>query len=317
VPADGSIPIVLAIDVEPDNRDSPPGSGVDVTGFRRTVAALGSLRPRLEYATGQPVKYAWFVRMDPQVAAQGGRPEALLSDAPELADAIEEAGDVIGLHTHVGRWDAAAEAWVADHANAAWIDQCLETSFAAFADRFGRPCREHRFGDRFSSPAGFERLAALGARADLTPEPGQPGVRRPPHLARSTGRIPSYARVPRSPHRSGGEGSLWLLPLTSADPAPGMGPGQRWARRLRYLGQPRHRTLLLDRPWPSAGLLWDLAEGQLERGERHLAFVIRSDLVLGPRWAGASAVLEALLQRPLVRRLAFVGGEEAVQLAVG
>jgi hypothetical protein len=96
-----------------------------------------------------------------------------------------------------------------------------------------------------------------------------------------------------------------------------MGPGQRWARRLRYLGQPRHRTLLLDRQWPSAGLLWDLAEGQLERGERHLAFVIRSDLVLGPRWAGASAVLEALLQRPLVRRLAFVGGEEAVQLAVG
>jgi len=30
------------------------------------------------------------------------------------------------------------------------------------------------------------------------------------------------------------------------------------------------------------------------------------------RWAGASAVLESLLQRPLLRQLVFVGGEEAV-----
>ena len=315
--ADGSIPIVLGIDVEPDNRRSAPGAGVEVTGFRRTADAVASLRPRLQEATGRAVKFAWFVRMDPQVAAQGGRPEALVSGAPELADAIQEAGDVIGLHTHAGRWDPAARSWVADHADASWIAHGLETSFAAFAERFGRTCREHRFGDRFSSLAGFDRLAALGARVDLTPEPGQPGASRPAHLERSTGRIPSYARVPRSPHRAGAEGSIWLLPLSSADPAPGMGPGRRWMRRLRYLGQPRHRTLLLDRQWPSAGLLWDLAEVQLERGERHLAFVIRSDLVLGPRWAGASSVLEALRVRPLVRRLTFVGGEEAVERAVG
>jgi hypothetical protein len=317
MPADGSIPIVLGVDVEPDNRDSPPGAGVEVTGFRRTADALASLRPRLEEATGRPVRFAWFVRMDPQVAAQGGRPDALLAGAPELADAIQEAGDVIGLHTHAGRWDSAASAWVVDHADPAWIDHCLETSFVAFAERFGRPCREHRFGDRFSSPAGFDRIATLGARVDLTLEPGQPGARRPPSQERSTGRIPSYARVPRSPHRVGGDALLWLLPLSSADPAPGIGPGRRWARRLRYLGQPRHRTLLLDRPWPSPDLPWDLAEDQLERGERHLAFVIRSDLVLSPRWTGASAVLEALLQRPLIRRLSFVGGEEAVERAVG
>ena len=314
MPADGSVPIVLGIDVEPDNRHDPPGAGVDATGFRHTAEYLEAIRPRLADATGSAVRFAWFVRMDPQVAAQGGRPDALLAAAPEVVAGIEAAGDVIGLHTHAGRWDPARGWWVAGHGDATWIDECLARSFDAFAHRFGRPCREHRFGDRFSSPAAFERLATLGARVDLTLEPGQPGRRVPRH-EHGTARMPSYARAPRFPHPAAEDGSLWLLPLSSADPAPAMSRGRRWARRLRYVGQPLHRTLMLDRPWPSAGLLWDLAEDQLARGAGHLAFVIRSDLVLGPRWAGASAVLESLVQRPLVRRLTFVGGEEAVQLA--
>lgn len=151
---------------------------------------------------------------------------------------------------------------------------------------------------------------------DLTPEPGQPGVRGAKHVKHGTGRIPSYAQTPRSPHGADGKGSLWLLPLSSADPAPAMPWGRRWARRLRYIGQPRHRTLLLDRAWPSPELFWVLAEDLLERGAPHLAFVIRSDLVLRPRGAGAKTVLEALLHRPLVRRLGFVGAEEAVQRTI-
>jgi hypothetical protein len=255
------------------------------------------------------------VRMDPQVSAQGGRPDALLAAAPDRTALIEAAGDVIGLHTHAGRWDPGRSVWVADLADAEWIDDCLVTTFAAFVDRFGGPCGEHRFGDRYSSPAVFERLASLGAQVDLTPEPGQPGVRRLKHVEHGTGRIPSYARSPRTPYRAG-DAPLWLLPLSSADPAPAIPWARRWARRLRYVGQSRHRTMLLDRAWPSPELFWDLAEEQLERGARHLAFVIRSDLILRPPWAGAAAVLEALLHRPLVRRLRFVGGMEAVQRIV-
>ena len=63
-------------------------------------------------------------------------------------------------------------------------------------------------------------------------------------------------------------------------------------------------------------MFWDLAEEQLNGGATHLAFAIRSDLILQPRWAGASAVLESLLRRPLARRLTFVGGEEAVARSV-
>jgi hypothetical protein len=112
--------------------------------------------------------------------------------------------------------------------------------------------------------------------------------------------------------RRAGDDQPWIVPLTAADPARALSWSRRWLRRIRYLGQPRHRTLLLDRAWPTAGLPWDLAEAQLESGAGHLAFAIRSDLILGPRWAGASAILGELLVRPLVRRLVFVGGEEAV-----
>jgi hypothetical protein len=314
--AEGRIPIILAIDVEPDNRHDPPGSGVDITGLRRTIDVLSALRPRLEAATEGPVVLTWFVRMDPQVAAQGNAPDALLAAAPDLVDAIEAAGDVIGLHTHAGRWDPGRRSWLADHADERWIDHCLDSGFEAFAARLGRPCREHRFGDRFSSPAVYRRLANLGAVVDLTPEPGQPSVRRASPIRYATGRIPSYARTARSPQLVA-DGSLWLLPLTSADPAPALPRARRWLRRLRYLGQPLHRTLLLDRAWPSPALFWDLAEDQLARGARHLAFAIRSDLVLQPRWTATSGLLEDLLRRPLARSLTFVGGEAAIRLAVG
>lgn len=310
-----AIPVVLAVDIESDTREAAPHGGVDATGLLQTVDALQRLRPRLEDATGGPVRFAWFVRMDPQVAAQGGRPDALVERAPAAFAAIQAASDVIGLHTHAGRWDPSGRWWVADHGDPAWIDHCLVSSAEAYRRRFGQPCREHHFGDRFSSPAMFDRLASLGIRVDLTPEPGQRGGRRPAGVAHFTGGIPDYTHEPRSAHRAG-DRPLWILPLSSADPAPALPWAWRWLRRLRYLGQPRHRTLLLDRSWPSPDIFWDLAEAQLDAGARHLAFVIRSDLILRPRWAGASAVLESLLRRPLVRRLTFVGGEEAVARSV-
>jgi hypothetical protein len=314
VPTEPTIPIVLGIDIEPDNREDPPGAGVEVAGFRRMADVLTELRPRLADATGSSVTFPWFVRMDAQVAAQGGRADALVAAAPEVFDGLQAGGDVIGLHTHAGRWDPKRRAWVADHADTAWIETCLANAFAAYGERFERACHEHRFGDRFSSPVAFERLAALGARVDLTAEPGQPGVRRAQHVRHATGRIPSYAHTPRAAHLARPGGPLWLLPLSSADPAPALPLARRWARRLRYLGQPRHRTLLLDRAWPNPDLFWDLAEDQLARGAGHLAFVMRSDLVLSERWRGAIALLEALTRRPLARRLAFVSGEGAIRL---
>jgi hypothetical protein len=59
-----SAPVLLAVDVEPDDRDRPPGSGVAVDGFEGTVDALERLRGPLSDATGSLVQFAWFVRID-------------------------------------------------------------------------------------------------------------------------------------------------------------------------------------------------------------------------------------------------------------
>jgi hypothetical protein len=309
------IPIVLAIDVESDSRHAPPQGGVEVAGLMRTLDAFERLRPRFEDATGKAVRFAWFVRMDPQVAAQGGHANALVESAASAFDAIGAAGDVVGLHIHAGRWNAGDRRWLVDLADPEWIDECIVTSLEAYRSRFGRSCREHRFGDRFSSAAVFARLAELGVQVDLTVEPGQRAARPADHDGPPIGTVPGYADAPRAAHRAG-DTALWILPLSSADPAPAYAPLPRWMRRIRYLGQPRHRTLLLDRAWPTPGLVWDLAEEQLEAGARHLAFVIRSDLIHRPEWIGTAAVLESLLTRELVHRLAFVGGEEAVARSV-
>ena len=92
----------------------------------------------------------------------------------------------------------------------------------AFERTFGRPCRIHRFGDRWSSPPALRALDRLGVAVDLTVEPGQRGAARMDATRPATGRIPDY-RAERSEPRKVGDG-LWSLPLSSADPNPALGP---------------------------------------------------------------------------------------------
>jgi hypothetical protein len=307
------IPVVVAIDVEPDGRGSRPGSGVGLAGFHAVRARLEALRPRLETATGRAVGFAWFLRMDPQVELVAGRPDAIAIELRSSIAALRARGDGLGLHTHFGRWDPSRDGWLVDHGDPAWIDHVLRSSFATFASTFGEPCRQHRSGDRWSSPAAFDTVAELGALVDLTIEPGQRGTDNIDPTARATGRIPSYLDAAQTahPHR---DGPLWLLPLSAADPGPTLPVAKRWARRLRYLGQPLHRPLVLERAWPSPDAFWSLVERHLdEQPAPYLAIAIRSDVALEPRMAGVDAILEALLHRPLVRRLAFTDGPGALR----
>jgi hypothetical protein len=88
-----------------------------------------------------------------------------------------------------------------------------------------------------------------------------------------------------------------------------MPPLLRLARRLRYLGEPLHRPLMLDRAWPTRAACWDMAEHRLaEMSRPYLAFAIRSDLSIRPRAARTWAVIEALVRRPLASQLRFTDG---------
>jgi len=186
--AGATVPITVGIDVEPDDRADPPGSGVRLDGFRATVAWLEGLRPRLADATGGPVAFTWYVRMDPQIEWLTGRPGGLVEGIqPELETLIGR-GDAVGLHTHAGRWDGSR--WLADHGDPAWIRRCVETSARAYERLFGTVCAEHRFGDRWTGDALFDTLVDVGVEVDATVEPGRRPTRRVDLAIASTGRIP-------------------------------------------------------------------------------------------------------------------------------
>ncbi len=309
----GSIPVVLAIDVEPDGKPHGRRDPIRVDGLAATVAWLDGLRPRLEAATGQPANVAWFVRMDPQIEAMGGHASAIVDLARPWLDRLVQRGDGIGLHTHGGRWDEAAGSWLVDHGDPGWMEHCTRTAFDAFATAFGAPCRQHRFGDRWSSPEALDLVAGLGATVDLTAEPGRRGEQRVDLSAPATGMVPSYLsmRSVPQPHR---DSSLWLLPLTAGDPGPALPPIRRAARRLRFVGQPRHRPLQLDRAWRSPEAYWSVMERTLAGlPAPYIAWAVRSDLVLEPAFAVMRAILDALPSRALARRLQFTDAVAAIE----
>lgn len=306
--------MVLAIDVEPDGKPSSHDDPIVLDGFRATVEWLDELRPRLAAATGHPVQFAWFLRMDPQIASLGGSAEALaMAVLPELLE-LRRRGDGIGLHTHVGRWDDVHRRWLVDHGNPPWIEQCVRTAFRAYEDVLGEVCRQHRFGDRWTSPAALDLIADLGATVDLSEEPGKGRIKRVDTSADATGEIPSYRHL-RSVARPHRDARLWLLPLTSADPGPALAWPVRAARWVRFFGQPLHRPLTLNRRWTSADAYWSLVERALDRQTApYLALAIRSDFLLRPDMSEMRNMLDALPSRALTARLRFADAVRAVEM---
>jgi hypothetical protein len=110
---------------------------------------------------------------------------------------MQRARDEIGLHTHAWRWDDAAREWISDFADQNWIEHCVRQSFEHYPRCFNRPCRSFRFGDRWLNQQTAELIERLGARFDLTIEPGW----KPEALLESfTGDQPDYSRAPRQPY---------------------------------------------------------------------------------------------------------------------
>src|SRR5207249_1430866 len=138
----------------------------------------------------------------------------------------------------------------------------VRVSFETYEATMGEVCRAVRFGDRFLSPRVVRLIAALGARYDLTIEPGA-RAKRSLHGALGTGRLPSYTGVPREPYRAGtrdpfraadpalpgDDAGVWMIPLTAANPDEVL-PRWRWiARRVRHPLGPRHGPAPLTAQW--------------------------------------------------------------------
>ena len=143
------IPIVICIDVEPEERAIDPNVAADWVGFERTFEFFEGLRPHLEDATGSLVHFSWFVRMDPQVAHTYGNPAWSVLRYRRLFDRMAASGDEIGLHTHAWRWEDGFNGWFSDMGNQEWVDHCVRMGFDAFKQSLNRPCQSFRFGDHW------------------------------------------------------------------------------------------------------------------------------------------------------------------------
>src|SRR3712207_3043738 len=66
------VPVVVTVDVEPDERTFPPDEPKPWNGFAQMAEKAGPLRERLAAITGSPVAFSWFLRMDTQVERAWG-----------------------------------------------------------------------------------------------------------------------------------------------------------------------------------------------------------------------------------------------------
>jgi hypothetical protein len=312
-----AIPTFLCIDVEPDERGVLIGERPPWRGFDALSEHLQRLRPRLARATGRPVAFAWFPRIDPQIESCYGDAAYALGAFEDRFTALRANGDVVGVHPHSFRFDAAAGRWRSDYADADWAQHCQTMAFEAFHARTGEACALHRYGDHFLSRDLVANAERLGARVDLTAEPGLRPVRR---LARGelvTGALPDYRGLPREPYRaSTGDfrvpdehrnAGMWIVPLTAADPRAAEAFPRRLLRRMTLHGQPAHRPLLPHRPWRSARAYWDLVAAYLDTMERpYLAVALRTERPDHPVAVRVRALLDELIDHPVAARLSFV-----------
>jgi hypothetical protein len=320
------IPAVLGFDVEPDLFEIPHGRPDPWTGFEQTVAVVREWRPRLERATGRPVRFSWWVRMDPQVTESYGAPGWAAEHYRAEMDELLAAGDEIGLHPHAWRWDREQTHWITDHGSPDWVRECLEVSFEAYEQAFGTPCVSHRFGSHFFSPEIVEFLRRRNVAYDLTVEPGTRRTAKVGGSPFATGTIPDQTHAPRQPYRPdpadplraapvpSAAGGLWEIPLTAINPERLYAPARRVARQVRRAFQTRHRTAQLWEPGDPR-TFWELVESDpLARPIPYLAFAVRTEMPLYPEFKLAfRQKLEVLEASALVRRLAFVTPAEIVR----
>ena len=191
------IPLIICIDVEPDDRRIDPSVPRDWFGFEETWNRLQQLRQSLAEAIG-PVRFSWFLRMDPQVKETYGSADWVFTRYTEHFRDMDRLSDEIGLHPHAWRWSESEQNWVSDFADPQWVEHCIRMSFASFEDCFKRSCRCFRFGDRWMNNRIMKLVDSLGAQFDLTIEPGY-GPERIPES--STAELPDYTMAPRSCYR--------------------------------------------------------------------------------------------------------------------
>jgi hypothetical protein len=314
------IPVIVCIDIEPDERI--PVRPSPWVGYGALQRRLAELRPHLP-GLGSSAHFAWFLRMDPQIDAIHGTPAwGAVTYRVQLDEALAE-GDALGLHVHSFRQRDELSGWLTEFGDQAWVDHCLDVGLAAFEAAWGRKCASFRFGDGWMNDATVARLQASGIRHDLTLEPGKYEPRGIRPWEPMTGAGPDLRSLPREPyHPSVADfrrpdptrpDSLWIIPVTTGRPRPGLA---RLRSLYRAILRPRWITSesLALNPALSPPLFRDLLDQALESpATRLLVLAVRSDAGLTPwRLTHVTRNLEAVARVARRATLAFCTPAEAL-----
>lgn len=334
--------IVVVIDVEPDPRmlrDPEPW-----TGFENLVATVTDWRRALARATGAPAAFTWLIRADAQIATVYGEMGWGLRRYRAQLDALEAAGDTVGLHIHF--WRRAPQTkwgWISDFADAGWMDTVVREAFAAFARERGRPAEVYSFGSGYMNNRILDLAESLGARIDMTYAPGEEtevhipadeGYIGPPAAIGMRGRLP-YLRSRHDYLSDAQDGSsrLWLFPVTTCWERDGSWDRRPWSRLRGSVER------ALDRHHEAAGimiraatlghaglnrrkLLIGIDADRFMRGFRRVGglplIVMQARTDIGayePYATAAKAVMARLVNDPGMARARFISPQRVVGLA--
>jgi hypothetical protein len=315
------IPIIFCIDAEPDPRLIERKKNEPWAGYEAMHAFIQAMRPKLEAATGSPVHYSWFFRVDPQIAEGYGEGDWALRYYKEWIRTYEAQGDEIGLHPHAYRWDE--KGWIADHGNQPWIEHCLDMAFEGFQKNFERPCRSFRFGDRWMNQDTADYLEKMGVRYDLTLEPGYKAQKSMNPGERATGFLPDTMKMPKFPYRpqksdyqapdAWRRDGLWIVPISTGFLHFNFGR-REWLWKSLFQPkklQPQPMTLNLGFGINNFAYVMDtlLEIEQLP----YLAIVARTDVAVRENlFSNMQAHLERILNHPLRDRFVFATPEETL-----
>jgi len=241
----------------------------------------------------------------PQVAGAYGDSAWGLSHYEAAWRSLIARRDEVGLHFHGQCWLESPGGWFADHRDDDWTSHCVRLGFASYERVFSRRCAIFRFGNQFMNTSLARVLTGVGARYDLTLEPGYRGRRE---------------TVPREPYRADADDVFcpdprraagpWHIPMTTAVLNGAGSPSPLPYHRPVAPESNAYRTFNLG-----------LALNRFRRGvdrilhklkRPYLAVVIRAHMIHSPNVA---ANLETLRTHPLVRRFRFTTPGHAPAIA--
>ena len=221
------VPAIVCIDVEPDGFYIDRTKKLPWKGYEACFSFFSKLRPKLKKATGSPVHYSWFYRMDPQVAETYGSPDWAVVNYHLHVEELKKNGDEIGLHPHAWRWEKNRNNWIEDHSDQTWLNHCVDIALESYEQIFHQKCKSFRFGARFMNNEIVKLIEEKGIQFDLTLEPDyqSPASNTLEGRTFRKGEAINYSGVPRRPYYPSREDykivdakkkqGLCMIPLTA------------------------------------------------------------------------------------------------------